>query len=188
MKKRSRKDTRSKITPVQLLKAAIATRHRSQVEISGLRGTLGDKSARQVLLETTGDINNAAVISEIGKLQVFAEMLPRRIAFKEKEYVNVEENLVQATNDFIREHLDPRVRNLAMRTRMMVEKELSHQFRDPAILIRAVAQSDRVRSIARLDWPVSLQPERGAMAHAEGALKAWAAVDEFETTLPLKAA
>jgi hypothetical protein len=68
----------------------------------------------------------------------------------------------------------------------MVENELSSHIRDRAALIIAVAQSERVRIIERLAWAATIQPERGAIAHAEGALKAWAAVDEFEKTLASK--
>jgi hypothetical protein len=94
-----------------------------------------------------------------------------------------EEDLVWATNEFIQEHLGPRVRNLAARTRVTVESELSGHIRDRTALIVAVSQSERVRSIERLALAVTWQPERGAIAQAEGALKAWAAVDEFEKAL-----
>jgi hypothetical protein len=88
--------------------------------------------------------------------------------------VNAERSLIQATNQFIQEHLGPQVRRLAARTREMVEHELSSHFQDAAARIIAVSQSERVRSIERLAWAASLDPEHGAIAHAEGAIRAWA--------------
>jgi hypothetical protein len=66
------------------------------------------------------------------------------------------------------------VRRLAARTREIVEHELSSHFQDAAARIVAVSQSERVRSIEGLAWAASVNPERGAIAHAEGAIKAWA--------------
>lgn len=183
MKKKLRKANAVKLSPVQRLKSMMAARRKSATEISELRRMLADKSARLMELETSGNLNEATVINEIGRLQVLVKLLPRRIAFKEGEDVKAGRNLVEATNEFIREHLGPRVRQLGVRTRVIVEKELSSHFRDAAELIRAVAGSERVRSIALLDWPASVQPEHGAMLHAEGALEAWAAADEFEKAL-----
>jgi len=65
----------------------------------------------------------------------------------------------------------------------MVEKQLSSHIHEPSALIRAVLQSERMQSTKRLDWSVSLEPERGAIFHAEGALKAWEAANEFEKRL-----
>jgi hypothetical protein len=137
---------------------------------------LTDKSARQMALETAGDLHDAAVLAEIGRLQIFTGLLPRRIAVKQEEDVKAEKSLIQATNQFIHEHLGPRVRRLAARTRELVEAELSSHFQDAAARIVAVSQSERVRSIEGLAWAASLNPERGAIAHAEGAIRAWAAL------------
>ena len=123
------------------------------------------------------------MLAEIGSLATFhrlaaaVELLPR-----EEEDVKAESGLTQATNQFIREHLGPRVRQLAARTRAIVQAELSSHFRDAADLIVAVSQSERVRTIESLAWPVSLNPVRGATEHAQGALQAWAAVDKLEKT------
>jgi len=87
------------------------------------------------------------------------------------------------TNEFIRGHLGPRVVQLEERTRVIVHKELTAHIRDQGALMRAVAGSERVRSFGRLTCAVSLQPQRGAMEHAEGALKAWAGADEAEKKL-----
>lgn len=183
MKKILTKDNRTKTSPIQFLESAIAERRKPQAELSELGKLLADKSARQIALETTGDLNDAAVITEIGRLQVFAELLPRRIAVKEQDDAKAEETLTQVTNQFIQEHLGPRVRRLGTRTRVIVESELSSHFREPSALIIAVSQSQRVRSIESLGWTATLQPEQGAIAHAEGALKAWASANEFEKTL-----
>jgi hypothetical protein len=115
MKKKLTKVKVAKTSPVQRLKSVMAARRKSSDEISELRGMLADKSARRVALETTGDLNDTAVMNEIGKLQVLVELLPRRIAFKEEEDVKAENNLVEATNEFIQKHLSPRVRELAAR-------------------------------------------------------------------------
>jgi hypothetical protein len=163
-----------KSSPVEVLESAVAARRRSQTELSDVGKLLADKSARQLALETTGDLHDAAVLAEIGRLQIFTGLLPRRIAVKQEEDVKAERSLIQATNQFIQEHLGPRVRRLAARTREMVEDELSSHFQDAAARIIAVSQSERVRSIERLAWAASVDPERGAIAHAEGAIKAWA--------------
>jgi hypothetical protein len=91
--------------------------------------------------------------------------------------------LTQATNEFVHKHLGPRVRKLAAQTREKVETELTPHFQDRAALTRAIAESQRVRSIEALAWTATSHPARGAIAHAEGALKSWAAADEFEKTL-----
>lgn len=166
-----------------MLKAAIAQRRKSQAEVGELRTMLAEKAEGRRDLETGGDLNDAKVISEIGKLQVLVELLPRRIAFKEEEDAKAEKDLVEATNEFIREHLGPRVRQLATRTRVIVENEMSSHVRGASALMVAVAKSERVRTIERMDCAVSLEPERGAIFHAEGALKAWTEVDEFEKRL-----
>jgi hypothetical protein len=163
-----------KSSPVEVLESALAARRRSQTELSDAGKLLADKSVRQMALETTGNLHDAAVLAEIGRLQIFTGLLPRRIAAKEEEDVKAERSLIQATNQFIQEHLGPRVRRLAARTREMVEHELSSHFQDAAARIIAVSQSERVRSIERLAWAASLDPERGAIAHAEGAIRAWA--------------
>jgi len=183
MKKKIKKVNGAKTSPVQGVKAAMAARQRSKAEIAELRKMLVEKSGRQVVLETTGDLSNAAVVNEIGKLQVLVGLLPRRIAFKEGEDVKAEGSLVAAANEFIREHLAPRVRRLEERTRVIVEKELSPHIRDKGALMRAVAGSERVRELGRLSCASSVQPQWGAMAHAEGALKAWAGADEVEKKL-----
>jgi hypothetical protein len=163
-----------KSSPVEILESALAARRRSQTELSGVGKLLADKSARQLALETTGDLRDAAVLAEIGRLQIFTGLLPRRIAARQEEDAKAEKSLIQATNQFIQEHLGPQVRRLAARTREIVENELSLHFQDAAARIIAVSQSERVRSIERLAWAASLDPERGAIAHAEGAIRAWA--------------
>jgi len=183
MKKKIRKVNGAKISPVQRLRAVMAARRRATAEVAELRAMLAEKTARRVELETSGDLGAGVVIGEIGKLQVLVELLPRRIAFKEQEEVKAEENLVAATNDFIREHLGPRVRCLEERTRVIVQKELSAHIRDQGALVRAVAGAERVRELARLSCASSVQPQWGAMAHAETALKAWAGADEVEKKL-----
>lgn len=170
--------------PVQSLETAIAARRKSQTELSDLGQLLTETSTRQAALEKTGDLHNAAVITEIGRLQILTQLLPRRIAAKEEADAKAEETLTQAANQFIREHLGPRVRHLAARTRAIVEAELSSHLPEPSALIVAVAQSERVRKIESLDWAATLQPMRGATSHAESALKSWLAADDFENTLP----
>jgi hypothetical protein len=170
-------------SPAEFLESAIAARRKSQTELSDLRKLLADKSAQQAALETTGDLHNPAVLAEIGRLQIFTELLPRRIAAKENDDLKSEASLTQATNQFIREHLGPRVRRLAARTRAAVEAQLSPHFPDAAALIVAVAGSERVRSVAGLDWSASINPVHGAIAHAEGALKSWRDADKFENQL-----
>jgi hypothetical protein len=172
-----------KTSPLDPLESAINARRKSQTELSDLSKLLADKSARQNALEATGDLHDSAVIAEIGRLQIFTALLPRRIAAKEADEAKAEENLTTATNEFIHKHLGPRVRKLAAQTREKVETELSPHFQDRAALLRAIAQSQQVRSIDALAWTVTSQPARGAIAHAEGALKSWAAADDFEKTL-----
>lgn len=181
MKKKSVKGKTT--SPVQLLKSAVAKRQKSRTELSELRKLLAEKSTQRSVLETTGNLNDKAVITELGQLQVLVELLPRRIAAKEEDDVKAEKTLTEATNEFIQEHLGPRVRQLAERTREIVRSELSSHFRDPAALTIAVAKSERVRSIERLSWTATLHPERGAIEHAEGALKAWQDSHEFERAL-----
>jgi hypothetical protein len=171
-----------KPSSVQLLEDAIATRRKSQTELSDLGKWLADKSARQAALETTGDLHDPAVLAELVQLQISTGLLPRRIAVKEQCDANAEQTLTHATNKFIYEHLGPRVQRLAERTRALVAAELSPHFPDPAALLVAVSQSERVRGIQSLSWTATGQPPRGALAHAEGALKSWADVDKFETT------
>jgi hypothetical protein len=183
MKKISSKVNGAKTSPTQGLNSAMAMRRRSQEEISELRKMLAEKSARRVALETAGDINNAAVISELGRLQVFVEMLPRRIAFKEEEYAKANENLLQVTNEFINGHLGPCIGQVAARMRTIVEKELSTHFGDQVELKKAVMRSDRVRRIEGMHWFATSHPMHGPVEHAERTLKAWADVDEFERTL-----
>ena len=163
-----------KNSPVEVLESALAARRRSQTKLSGLGKLLADKSARQRALETTGDIHDPAVLAEIGRLQIFTALLPHRIALQEQEDLKEERSLIQAANQFIQEHLGPCVRRLAARTRERVEHELSSHFQDPAARIIAVSQSERVRSIEALAWAASMDPARGAIAHAEGAITAWA--------------
>jgi hypothetical protein len=172
-----------KTSPIDPLESAIRARRKSQTELSDLGKLLAEKSARQNALEATGDLHDSAVIAEIGRLQIFTGVLPRRIAAKEADDAKAEESLTNATNDFVHKHLGPRIRKLAAQTREKVETELSPHFQDRAALLRAIAQSQQVRSIEALAWTVTSQPARGAMAHAEGALKSWAAADEFEKTL-----
>jgi hypothetical protein len=176
------KHTNTKPSPVQLLESAIATRRKSQTELTELNKLLAEKSARQIALENTGDLKDGSIITEISRLQVFNELLPRRIAAKEKDDARAEEALTQATNQFIHEHLGPRVRRLAACTRAIVEAELTPHFRDPSALIIAVSQSERVRTIESLALPTTFHPPRGALAHAEAVLKAWIATDDFEPT------
>jgi hypothetical protein len=181
MKKKLRKVM--KVSPVQHVKSMMVKWRKSGAEVAELRGMLEEKTARRAELETTGNLNDSAVTNELCKLLVVVELLPRRIAFKEDESARVEENLVAVTNDFIREHLGPRVRELAARTRVIVEKELSPHILDRSALMRAVVGSERVRDIERLSWSASVKPDCGTMAHAEGALKSWVAAGEFEKTL-----
>lgn len=175
--------TTKKPSPIELLQSAIAIRRKSQTELSDLNKWLADKTARQTALEKTGNLHDRAVIAEIGTLQIFTGLLPRRIAAKEADDAQAEESLTNATNDFIHQHLGPRVRKLAAQTREQVETELSPHFQDRAALLRAIAQSQQVRTIDASAWTATSQPKDGAIAHAEGALKAWAAADEFEKTL-----
>ena len=169
-----------KTSAVQLLQSTIAARRKSQTELSNLSKWLADKSAHQKALETTGDLNDSAVLTEIGRLQIFTALLPRRIVAKEEDDLKAEQTLIDAANQFIREHLGPRIQRLAAQTRVIVETELSSHYRDPAARIVAVAKSERVRTVESLAWPASVAPPRGAIAHAEAALHAWAAADKFE--------
>ncbi len=171
---------KGKTSPVKFLESAIAARHKSQTELANLTQLLAEKSARQTALETTGDLHNATVLAEIARLQIFTALLPRRIAAQEQDDVKAEQSLTATTNQFIREQLGPRVRQLAARTRAIVEAELSSHFRDPAALIVAVARSERVRHLAALDRPISLTPPHGALDHAQATLQAWSAADAFE--------
>ena len=149
--------------PVEILESAVATRRKSQTELSDLGKLLADKSARQAALETTGDLHDAAVLTEIGRLQLFTALLPRRIAAKEEADLKAEQTLTEATNQFIREHLGPRIQQLAAQTRAIVESELSSHYRDPAARIVAVAKSERVRTVESLAWSASVAPPRGAL-------------------------
>ncbi len=164
------------------MESAIATRRRSQTELSDLGKSLPDKSARLAALEQTGNLHDAAVITEIGHLQIFTELLPHRIAARKEEDAKAETRLTEATNQYIREHLGPRVRRLAAHTRALVKRELSSHFADPTALLIAVEQSERVRTIESLTWAASVQPPHGVLAHAQGALTAWSSVNKFETT------
>ena len=165
-------------SPVQFLESAIAARRKSQTELSDLRKLLADKSARLANLGITGDLNDAAVLTELVQLQISTGLLPRRIAVKEECDANAEQALTQATNQFIREHLGPRVRRLTAQTREIVKRELSAHFRDLAALEVAVTQSERVRTIECSSWTVTDKPDGGALAHAAGALNSWSAVDK----------
>jgi len=169
--------------PKRKIESAITARRKSQTELSHLVQLLAEKSARQTALETTGDLHQVSVLAEIGRLQIFTALLPRRIAAKEQEDAKTEQGLTEATNQFIREHLGPRVRQLTARTRAIVEAELSPHFRDPAALIVAIARSEQVRHVAALDRPVSLTPAHGALEHAQATLKAWSAADKHENHL-----
>jgi hypothetical protein len=169
--------------PKLQLESAITARRRSQTELSNLEKCLAEKSARQAALETTGNLKDAAVLAEIGTLQILTSLLPRRIAAKKQDDMDAEKALTHATNQFIREHLGPRIRHLAARTRTIVEAELSSHFRDPAALIQAVAGSERIHHIASMNYSVSLTPARGALDHAQSALKAWTAANTFENDL-----
>jgi hypothetical protein len=169
-------------SPVQVLELAIATRRKSQTELSGLAKWLADKSADLAALEKTGDLHDPEVLTELVHLQISIGLLPRRIAVKEECDANAAQALIHATNQFIREHLGPRVRRLAEQTRAMVERELSLHYRAAAALIVAVAQSEQVRYIDSLSGTVTQQPPRGALVHAEDALQSWASADKFETT------
>src|SRR5690348_7566625 len=84
--------------PIQPVEAAMAGRRRVQAELRGLRELLASNSARLAELETTGDIKDAGVITEIGRLQVLAGLLPRRIAARDAEDAKAEEALTQAVN------------------------------------------------------------------------------------------
>jgi len=139
---------------------AIAARRKSQTELSDLGKLLTDKSARQTALEATGDLHDSTVITEIGRLQIFTALLPRRIAAKEAADAKAEESLIKATNEFIQQHLGPRIRKLAAQTREQVEAELSPHFQDRAALTRAIAESQRVRSIEALAWTSTSHPAR----------------------------
>ena len=169
--------------PKLKLESAIAAWRSSQTELSDLDKLLAEKSARQATLETTGDLSDPAVLAEVGALQILTNLLPRRITAKKQAEIDAENAVIHTTNQFIREHLAPRVRDLAARTRTTVEAELSPHFRDPAALIRAVAGSERVQRTGALLWPTTITPSRGTMEHAQGALKAWSDVDKFENQL-----
>jgi len=136
-------DSSDKTSPVQHLESIIAIRRKSQAEMTELERLLADKSARRLALETSGDLNDAAVITEIGHLRVFVEVLPKRIAIKEKEDGKAEETLTEATNEFIREHLGPRVQRLAARTRTVVENELSPHFAEPSALMALIEWGEK---------------------------------------------
>jgi hypothetical protein len=177
-----------KPSPIQPLESALAARRQSQTEWSGLTKLLADKSARLAALEKTGDLHDAAVIADLSRLQIFTSLLPRRIAAQEEADAQAEQTLIQAVNQFIHQHLGPRVRRLATRTRGLVEGELSPHFPERSALIVAVSQSERVRHIESLALPATLHPPRGAMTHAESALNAWKAADQFEHTLPPESA
>jgi hypothetical protein len=174
---------RSPKSPKLDLESAIATRRKSQTELTHLAKLLGEKSVRQTALETAGNLHNPAVLAEIGRLQIFTALLPRRIAAQEENDLKSEQSLIEGTNQFIRDHLSPRVKRLAARTRAIVEAELSPHFRDAAALAVAVARSERVRRLQELDCPVSLAPARGALEHAQTALKSCAEADKLEKTL-----
>ena len=173
----------TKTSPIDLLQLALAIRRKSQTELSDLNKLLANKSTRQNALEKTGNLHDKAIIAEIGTLQIFTGLLPRRIVAKETDDAQAEESLTTATNEFIRQHLGPRVRKLAAQTREQVETELTPHFQDRAALLRAIAQSQQVRTIDALAWTATSHPAHGAIAHAEAALKAWAAADEFEKML-----
>jgi hypothetical protein len=172
----------TKTSPIEPLQIALAARRKSQTELSDLNNLLADKSTRQSALEKTGDLHDPSVIAEIGRLQIFTRVLPHRIAAKEADDAQAEESLTTTTNEFIQQHLGPRIRKLATQTREQVETELSPHFPDRAALIVAIAQSQQVRTIEALAWTATSQPPHGAIAHAEGALKSWAAADDFEKT------
>jgi hypothetical protein len=174
---------RSPNNPKLKLESAIAARRKSQTELSDLAKLLANKSVRQAALETAGNLNNPSVLAEIGRLQIFTALLPRRIAAQEEADVNAEKSLTHATNQFIQEHLSPRIQRLSARSRAIVESELSPHFRDTAALKVAVTRSERVRHVESLAWSVSLTPVRGALEHAQGALKSWSTANEIEKDL-----
>jgi hypothetical protein len=166
--------------PSTSLSSALTARRKFQTDLSALNQLLTEKAARQSALEKTGDLHNPAVITEIATLQVFTRILPQRITAQEADDATAEQNLIKATNDFIHQYLGPRIRKLAFEKREKVTAELKPHHRDPRSLIVAVTQSQELRTIESLSRPITSQPPHGAIAHAEGTLKAWAAADEFE--------
>lgn len=179
------KENGSKLqTPNSKLEFAIAARHSSQTELSNLRTLLAEKSARLTDLETTGDLRERSVLAKIGTLQILTTLLPRRIAAQEQQDNAAEKTLIDATNQFIREHLGPRIKQLSARTRKIVEAQLSPHVRDSAALIVAVAGSEHLRRLQSLDRSASLAPANGALTHATSALESWTAANEFENALP----
>jgi hypothetical protein len=172
----------SSANPPAALQRSLAARRKSQTDLSNLINLLTEKSTRQNALEKTGNLHDPAAIAEIGSLHIFTRILPQRIAAQETDDTQAEESLTKATNEFVHKHLGPRIRRLAAQTREQVETELTPHFRDRAALIVAIAQSQRVRTIETLSWTATSHPKHGAITHAEGALQAWTAADDFENT------
>jgi hypothetical protein len=172
---------------IQLVQEAVDRLHAAPVEIAALNDRLTAESQRRAALESDGDLNDRAVLTQVGELQVLCLLLTNRISAREAARPALLEALQKVCEAAVTKNLGPRVRALRRRVEESVMGQLRPHYADEDELVRAVQGSKIVSELKMLETECvlryGLRSEQEALNYGRALIAASAAIDEFEERL-----
>jgi hypothetical protein len=123
-------------------------------------------------------------LNKIGRLQTIATIIARRLPAREQALAEAEAGL-QGKCEQYAVALSREARSLEAKTQKQVEAELRPHVQDPALFLRAVEQSDKLKEVYLVTWPVKLDsnPINGARVYAEALIKAAGEIEALQKAL-----
>lgn len=140
-----------------------------------------DTSARRLALEVGCDLADEKALVEITRLQVVEALLPRRIAARDESLAQVERNILDAADKFVRSELLPRLRTLTEQAEAKAKAALAPLYSDPERLAHAINNSSLVMELGFLS-PTITTPHN-VVSYAQNFLATWDKVQAIAAKL-----
>ena len=180
-------------SPPEILQGHVAQFQQVLAEVAALETRKTESENQLASLSENGDLNDKEVLSEIGRLQVFTQLFPSRLAATERSIGPAVDALRLACHAFINAHLMERAENLTSRVRAKIRAALAEHFQDEAALAAAVEKSALMNEAGSISGAVNFArgasltefhlDADGLIRRAQGLLAIWKQAEEFEAKL-----
>jgi hypothetical protein len=172
-----------KNSPTAVVTDAIDVLKKAQQAVVDAESSHTQHSARLDVLLLNGDLNDAAVLSEIGKLNIFVSVYPRRSVLQQEAIVAADTAARAVVEEFKAKVMIPRARALRDRVQKKVESDLRPHYRDKDALAHAVSSSHSMREVELLAPALGTYASDSIQIKARNLLTNWDRIEALENTL-----
>lgn len=165
------------------VEAALKDVQNRSAELVALQKQAKDSDARLELLVEDADLADKAALTEIGHLQIFEALIPRRIAKREEAFVQAEADLLKTCHTFISEQHSPRVKELVVLAETRTAEALRPHFAQEKDLELAVSNSTLVIEVKSLSVNLEGRPFAGVTEYASRIMDASQRADRIAAQL-----